>query len=246
MDGSIKEESAAKLDEQNAAEEFEITFPPSPPALLLADWDPLGISAARQSWIRNAAVRLAEVRRSAGLPLGGVCVWRPHQGTLDRLRFAVNAQDLELAQAALLDSFDAVTDIEILLTEVQTASPSTDNDRSSAAARLGVRAVDPLGGDAADGECDDRERTSAIEQELLAPLREYALARQNPVVRNTVVLLADVAYLLYLLGPQVQEALRRSLASSAPLDTTRGTLSQYLSLIDRFGRLCGELRSWTK
>jgi hypothetical protein len=97
--GAVEDQSDGKDKKHDGADDFAIDFPPSPPALLLADWDPFELCSTPQSWIRHAAVRLAEVRRNAGLPLGGICVWRPHEETAVQIdRLAAISQKLEASE----------------------------------------------------------------------------------------------------------------------------------------------------
>jgi hypothetical protein len=220
--------------------------PPPRPLVVLVDWDVAGLQSKSQAWVRHAAVRLEEVRRHAGLTLGGVRIWHPSAEDLDHLRFAIRSEDVNLVRDVFLNSADGAVDFECRLADVRIASTSPETDRRSAADRLGARPLDPLWRDALDPESDARERASATEQELLVPLRDYALTRPNPIVRNTVALLAEVVHLLYLLGPHVHDTLRQSLTSADLSESSRVTLSQYLNLIDRFGRLCEEVRSWTR
>jgi hypothetical protein len=231
------------VEQSQAVDDFD----PLRPVALLVDWDVAALSNKRQHWVRSAAARLAEARRHARLNLGGVAVWRPSEDDLGDLRFAVRSEDVGLVRAVLLNSLDHVVDFEAVLAESKMDPPSARRNGADAAGLLldwqcewrdhGLR--DP------DVESVEPARLDVVDQELLMPLLESALARKDPVVRNTIVLIADVARLLFLLGPQVNDTLQRSLANAVPLDASQVTLSQYLSFVDRFARLCGELRAWT-
>jgi hypothetical protein len=202
-------------------------------------------------WLQNTARWFTNVRRNTGLSFAGVWVWSPDDDFGERLEFASRARETAQIREVVLQSLASLVDIESVVESVGEQcdeAPSYLTARSGLIKQLTVGPIElPAQGNQLADSLDKYD--SAVQRELAEPLINWASQNPNPVIRAAGAQLAEVVALLHRITPrlhalQVQRLAESSRGGSASLES--GLFEEYLRLLDRFGRLTGEIAKWLK
>lgn len=217
--------------------------------LVLLGWSPQSICPTPCPILNRWTRYLADYRRYLGLPFAGIRVWRPSASFFENLRFRIALKNVKLVQELLRDSLDELHDFE--------RAGDQQQDQGEAVSLLTVQEElqARLAEDRAHGRSSHRVRMALhryealVQQDLIAPLYAWAMASDDPVVRNAGVELASVCGLIHRMTPGLHELQRSQLDRAL---RTEGELipaalfEQYLKLLNRLGSLIRDLRCWSK
>lgn len=217
--------------------------------LVLLGWSPRSICATPSPILNRWTSYLTACRRYLGLPFAGVLVWRPSPSFFENLRFRIVRKNVELVQELLRDSLDELHDFEREGDQQQGLGEAV----SLLAVQEELQAS--LAEDRAHGRSSHRVQTALhryealVQQDLIAPLYAWAMASDDPVVRNAGVELASVCGLIHRMTPGLHELqrsqLHRALRTEGEL-IPAALFEQYLKLLNRLGSLMRDLRCWSK
>jgi hypothetical protein len=225
--------------------------PPPRPGLALVGWAPGSVGAEIPPPLRRTAGQLALVRQHLGLRLAGISLWRPPPRDMDNLRFRLNYREAESISELLRESAQVLGDFECLADPQgpEDVRPAASADLSAAQVELLARLADDRG----QGRITDRVRAARhayeelIERRLIAPLQTWALAHDNPVIRNVGFDLATGCRELHRMGPLLHEPLGRRRDEVLAGDNEAGTgrvLTEYLQLSRRLTSIVRDLQRW--
>ena len=222
------------------------------PSLALVGWSPLSLAAQPPPELMRAVTHLTQAREHLKMELAGVGAWRLGAADLENLRFRVKLRNARLIQQLLRHSADTLEDVATLLPPREVVTPSPEETgRAFAAAQADLLAqlADPSPWDAlSDGARRAREAyEKLVQHKLIEPLRIWALASRDAVLRNVGIQLTEVCQLLHGMSPLLLTLQARQLQSalagaSEPLPTQM--FAQYLALIGRLGNLIRDLCQW--
>jgi hypothetical protein len=170
---------------------------------------------------------------------------------MDNLRFRLNYREAESIGELLRESAQVLDDFECL------ANPQGLEDaRLAASADLGAAQVEllaRLADERGQGRITERVRAARrayedlVEHRLIAPLQTWALAHENPVIRNIGFDLATGCRELHRMGPLLHELLGRrrdEMLTGANEPGTARVLTEYLQLSRRLSSIVRDLQRW--
>jgi hypothetical protein len=231
-------------------------FGASRPTLALVGWSLLSLKAQPSPALTPDVQHLAQARKHLRMALRGVRSWRLGGDLVENLRFRVKLCDVRAVQGLLVASTNTLDDFTTLLPPGDVAAASAvkaaANRRAFAAAHANLLAqlaeASTLG--LSEGLRQARDSyEKQVESQLIAPLREWALASSDPVLRNVGVQLTIVCHQLHRLSPLLLSLQTRQFehdrgAASELLPAK--ALAQYLALIARLRQLSRDLYQWRK
>jgi len=208
-----------------------------PPLLILVDYWGRPRKGGWSQWMRRTARSYAHSCYALGRPLANVWVWAPDADIQPRFAAVLSGGDLSDLQSLLAESLTSLIRVEDVLQEADTgdaAPPDFLQTRRELLQHLSAPAETRL---ALGDELPDLTAAfdEAVAQEIVNPLVEWSLHHHSPLVRAAGVQLAEVTSLLLATAPRIHAA--RSHQDSMPAET----IESYLRLVERFGRLMGEI-----
>lgn len=225
------------------------------PTLALVGGSLLALSAQPSPALAPVVQRLTGARKYLGIALPGVRSWSLGGDLLENLRFRVKLRHVRAVQKLLVDSTDNLDDLATLLppgdvAAVAAAKAAADR-RAFAAAQADLLAklaeTSTLG--LSEGVQQARDLyEKQVESQLIAPLRDWALASSDPVLRNVGLQLTCACHQLHRLSPlllsqQARQFERDRSATSEPLPQA---FIQYLALARQVSQLIRDLCQWRK
>jgi hypothetical protein len=182
---------------------------PSKPLLVLIDWALEQRRSTPSMLMTRPAGHLARARRVLGLPLSGVYGWRASSAELERLEFALALRDAELLRELFRPDFVGLDDFEMLAEPCGTEHPLGEKSRGFLAAHAEL--VGEL--TRAHGEAGSFQRIRealrrydvAVDRWLADPVRVWALAHDEPVVRCHAAHLAELLRLVHQMAARIYE-----------------------------------------
>ncbi|WP_437191592.1 hypothetical protein [Planctomicrobium sp. SH527] len=174
----------------------EISSGQMEPQLVLLGWMPLELADSVPLSLKAVVDRLHDLQRFLGVDLYGIRFWEMDGEPLERLRFIAANQNPQIFKKALQD---AVVDVANNIAHFGKEKPvrmGPPNDFVSALIRLreysasqgGMPFVDPSQRNKAWGDV-----VRFLDQQVINPLRESALADDDPLKRNLLLLLAELS-----------------------------------------------------
>ena len=167
--------------------------------LALVNWSPARLTLDEPLECGELVSRLLDSERYLGIDMSHVAVWRPRHEVLGAIRYAIAMDSSDLIQRMLSQSLDDS------LFAVQTLATSPTRGSTPFSVALGdlQRCLT-----SADNCTVERQRAisafeTAVELELVSPLREQALASPDPLERNIGVMVAGMFQSVHLQGPYV-------------------------------------------
>jgi hypothetical protein len=218
-------------------------------------WSLLSLSAQPSPALAPDIQHLAQTRKHLKMALAGVRSWRLGADDLENLRFRLKLRDVRIVKKLLLDSTDNLEDFTTLLppgdVAAASAAKAAADRRAFAAAHDDLLAqlakASPLG--LSEGLRQARDNyEEQIESQLIGPLRDWALASPDPVLRNVGVQLTSACHQMHRLSPllltlQARQFERDRSAASEPLPQA---FTQHLALTRRVSQLIRDLCQWRK
>ncbi|OAI47570.1 hypothetical protein AYO44_01450 [Planctomycetaceae bacterium SCGC AG-212-F19] len=214
------------------------------PTLVLLAWSIAALHREPSPEQLATIAFLIKLRRTLSWALPGIMVWRPSVACLDRIRLLADYEHAAGIRELLLESSAELEDIEdYALPEGVEAAPDLVTLEADLIARLRAGA----GGRGMTGPIRAAEAAHrhAVVQQLTEPLRAWALAASDPVIRNLGVELADLEQLHHEIRPRMHAMLRCSSASSQE-DARSRLRKEYLSIGRRITEIVATLRRWNK
>src|ERR1043166_4368258 len=171
-------------------------------------------------------------------------VWRPNSGEIDKICFRLRFRESSLVRDAITSSterFDLLEDFVDPTNIVENVEPRPPTNFVEASAELHARLArnrsrpgEPVATDIA-----FQRYESLVRGNLITPLQHWALAHDDPVVRSTVVVLAEVGAQLQLLSPRLYDLKAQELSGSgAPRNP-----EEFATLAEQFVKMCGQFGS---
>lgn len=249
-DDDDPKEDAEAQPELNSKRLAPNASPAMRPMLVLIERLPGRNGSMSSNWLSRVARWFADVREHTGIPFAGVWIWQPDDKFQERLKFACQARERSLIRNVFLESLASLVDIEAFLqldVEPRRLPPyvTARNDLIKQLT-LGSSEFTP-DVDGLNVALDAYD--AAVQRELAEPLIAWSLEHANPVVRDLGTQLADVGTLLHRIAPRLQALQYQHLLPSSRGDAGTSEselLNQYMRLLDRFGRLSGEIVRWKK
>jgi hypothetical protein len=218
-------------------------------SLVLLGWRPLVPAAGPAAAIAPAAAQLVGARAFLGLPLNGVRAWDFYSQEIDNLLYRLSLQDVGLVRELLQDSFEQPADLDELCPGAAPTRSTDPPPPGYAAAHAGL--LDALAERRQKGQASFRLHQAqaayeeAVRRELIAPLQEWALASDDPVIRAAGLELTELAGALRQMGPHLVDQLRDHLAWPRGAEAAPSPLfGQRLAMTSRLVSLMRDLARW--
>jgi hypothetical protein len=198
----------------------------------------------------SCVAHLKDARRHFGLAFPGVMAWRMPPHHFENLQYRLTFQETSLVRELLWESAETLFDFEDM-------HQGHDSEILNSPGLGYVKAKADLLVAFADNRFHEnisnnvrnaiRVYETAVQDELIKPLQEWALASNDPAIRAAGMELATVCALLHQISPLLHDLLARNLenvgGTLGDVDPSK-VLSQYLLLTGRFGSLLRDLWQW--
>ena len=142
-------------------------------------------------------------------------VWEPNAEAIERLRFIADRRSATIFQEAFLDAAADLDGSVVSFGQEKPDPPGPPADYPAALARLGVaNRSDPssqmLGPDQRKRALSDVQKF--LNQQVIQPLRESALAASDPVERTLLMGIAELSHVFHVQSVLIGEKLNRQIA----------------------------------
>jgi hypothetical protein len=220
--------------------------------LVLLGWQLLNRSRRLPPWLVAIAAQLAEVASFGDLAFSNISVWWPSSEQVEGLTARLKFQDADLVGDYLREQsergydYDLFTDTEKPFRREQESSPT--NCVEAHAQLIACLAEERQ------ERCLPEKMRDALAQyetlvhrDVIEPMQIWALHQPSPIVRSAGLKLADVAWLVHRLSPQLHDLQLHELHSARLEDTEllpSPVHKQYVDLCKQYSAIAKAIRQW--
>ena len=164
--------------------------------LVFVGWTPSRLSDAVPSELKDVVDYFKQLNRFMRVDLYDLGLWNPDEETIERLRFIADRRSVVIFQEAFLDAADNIGAGMASVGQEQPRSLGPPADYPAALARLhelssSDRSSQSLGPDQRRLAWGDVQKF--LNQQVIHPIREYALATHHPIERSSLMGIAELS-----------------------------------------------------
>jgi hypothetical protein len=185
--------------------------------LVFLAWKPSELSDAMPCQLKVVVDYLQQLNRFMDVDLYGLGVWEANEETIERLRFIADRRSAAVFREAFLDATDDIRGSMADFGQAKVKSPGPPADYPAAVARLREangcgRSIQSLGPDQRKRAWRDVQEL--LDQQVINPIREFALAADDPVERTLLMGIAEISHVFHMHTVLISEELSRRMSES--------------------------------
>ena len=203
-------------------------------------WTPLELSSASPPHLPAVVDHFRQLQRFMEVELDEIGLWEVEQETVERLRFIAERRSAAIFKQAMLDAAENI-DVSIgQFGEEATLATGPPEDYATALSRFHESSLAEDG----TGWFGPRQRNAAwgdverlLRQQVIGPLRELALATNDPVERNLLMGFAELSHVFHMQSVVLGEQLNRRVADGEAEHSGKLPADQFKDLMTMTDRL---------
>ncbi|MDA1013721.1 MAG: hypothetical protein O3A00_04610 [Planctomycetota bacterium] len=228
------------------AESREVSAEPIRAQLVFLGWTPLELANAVPLPLKAVVDHLHQLERFMGVDLHELGLWRADEESLERLRFIAARRSTAIFKEALLEAAENIGAGIVQFGKDKPLALGPPNDYATALARL-HESSSAEGRTRLPGPDQRKEAWRDVQrllnQQVVGPVRELALATSNPIERNLLMGFAELSSVFHMQTVVMGEQLDRRIADRGVECGGQLPEDQFKNLMAMTDRLIGMARA---